>query len=225
MGVPPVASAKNVGKTYASGAATVRALENVNLEVQAGELVLLEGPSGSGKTTLLSILGCILKPSSGSVTIRDRQVSSLPEHRLPEVRLRHIGFVFQSFNLLPALSVRENVQMPLDLKSVPRREAQRRVAGLLETVGLESKLDALPSSLSGGEKQRVAIARAVVTNPDLLLADEPTASLDWSSGHAIMQLLRDFGRQQGRAVITVSHDPRLKEFADRVVRLEDGRLE
>lgn len=224
MNLPPVASARDVGKTYAAGTTAVRALANIHFEVHAGEFVLLEGPSGSGKTTLLSILGCILKPSSGSVTIRDRLVSSLPEHRLPAVRLHHIGFVFQSFNLLPALSVRENVQMPLDLKNVSSRQAQRTAAGLLESVGLASKLDVLPGALSGGEKQRVAIARAVAANPDLLLADEPTAALDWTSGRAVMELLRDFGRRHGRAVVAVSHDPRLKEFADRVVRLEDGRI-
>ena len=224
MSVQSVVAAQGIAKTYASGAGAVRALEGVNIDVEPGEFVLLEGPSGSGKTTLLSILGCILNPSAGTVTIRGRQVSGLPEHRLPEVRLRHIGFVFQSFNLLPALSARENVQMPLDVKRVARREAQRRASELLESVGLGSKLDALPGVLSGGEKQRVAIARAVVTNPDVLLADEPTAALDWNSGRAVMQLLRDFGRQEERAVIAVSHDPRLKEFADRVVRLEDGRL-
>jgi putative ABC transport system ATP-binding protein len=219
-----IASVSNVAKTYASGATAVRALEHIDFEVRAGELVLLEGPSGSGKTTLLSILGCILKPSSGRVTIRGREVSCLPEHDLPSVRLRHIGFVFQSFNLLPALSVRENVQMPLALKRVSSHEGRRRATDLLESVGLGSKLNALPSVLSGGEKQRVAIARAVVSNPDLLLADEPTAALDWSSGRTVMELLRNFGRQQGRAVVTVSHDPRLKEFADRIVRLEDGRV-
>jgi len=220
----PWASIRNVGKVYASGAVAVRALDNVTLDVQAGEFVLLEGPSGSGKTTLLSILGCILKPSSGSVAIRGRRISDLPEHDLPAVRLRHIGFVFQSFNLLPALSARENVQLPLDLKNVPSREARHKAAHLLDSVGLGSKSDALPSALSGGEKQRIAIARAVATDPDLLLADEPTAALDSASGRAVMELLRDFGRRRQCAVLTVSHDPRWKHFADRVVRLEDGRL-
>ncbi len=224
MSLQPVLAAHGIAKTYASGAGAVRALEGIDFDARPGEFVLLEGPSGSGKTTLLSILGCILKPSSGTVMIRGEQVSSLPEHRLPEVRLRHIGFVFQSFNLLPALSVRENVQIPLDVQRVSSREAQRRASALLESVGLGPKLDALPGSLSGGEKQRVAIARAVVTHPDLLLADEPTAALDWDSGRAVMQLLRDFGRQEERTVVVVSHDPRLKEFADRVVRLEDGRM-
>jgi putative ABC transport system ATP-binding protein len=225
MGVQSIASIRDVAKTYDSGASAVHALVNVNLEVNTGELVLLEGPSGSGKTTLLSILGCILQPSSGSVMIRGRQVSGLPEYRLPEVRLRHIGFVFQSYNLLPALSVRENVQLPLDVKRVPSREARRKASALLESVAMSSKMDALPAALSGGEKQRVAIARALATDPDLLLADEPTAALDWSSGRGVMELLRDFGRGQGRAVVAVSHDPRLKEFADRVFRLENGRLE
>lgn len=224
MDALPVAWVSNLGKTYGSGMAAARALEGVNLAIHAGELVLLEGPSGSGKTTLLSILGCILKPTTGTVTIAGREVSGLPEHRLPEVRRRHIGFVFQFFHLLPALSARENVQIPLDLAGVSSRDAQRKAVGVLEAVGLGSKRDALPGALSGGEKQRVAIARAVASGPDLLLADEPTAALDTGSGRGIMQLLREFGRQQGRAVVAVSHDPRLREFADRVVRLEDGRL-
>jgi putative ABC transport system ATP-binding protein len=223
-GVRPLASVSDVGKTYGSGAAAVRALQHVSLAINAGELVLLEGPSGSGKTTLLSILGCILKPTAGSVKIGGREVSGLPEHRLPEVRLRHIGFVFQFFNLLPALSARENVQMPLDLRGVSSREAQRKAVRLLERVDLGAKMNALPDALSGGEKQRVAIARAVACDPDLLLADEPTAALDSASGRGIMELLRDFGHEQERAVVAVSHDPRLREFADRVVRLEDGRL-
>ncbi|MBV9761795.1 MAG: ABC transporter ATP-binding protein [Acidobacteriaceae bacterium] len=220
----PVASVSDVGKTYGSGAAAVRALNHVSLEIRAGELVLLEGPSGSGKTTLLSVLGCILKPTSGSVKIAGREVSGLPEHRLPEVRLRHVGFVFQFFNLLPALTARENVQIPLDLKGVAAGEAKRKAAELLKAMGLGSKLDALPGALSGGEKQRVAIVRAIASEPDLLLADEPTAALDSSSGRGVMELLRECRRQQGRAVVAVSHDPRLREFADRIVRLEDGRL-
>lgn len=220
----PLASVRDVGKTYGTGPVAVHALDNVTLDVHAGEFVLLEGPSGSGKTTLLSILGCILKPSSGSVTIRGRRISDLPEHDLPAVRLRHIGLVFQSSNLLPALSARENVQVPLDLKNVPSRESSHTAAHLLDSVGLGSKLNVLPSALSGGEKQRVAIARAVATEPDLLLADEPTAALDSASGRAVMDLLRNFGRSRQCAVVTVSHDPRWKDFADRVVRLEDGRL-
>lgn len=223
-GVRPLASVSGVGKTYGAGAAAVRALQHVSLAINAGELVLLEGPSGSGKTTLLSILGCILKPTAGSVKIGGREVSGLPEHRLPEVRLRHIGFVFQFFNLLPALSARENVQMPLDLRGVSSREAQQKAARLLERVGLGAKMNALPDALSGGEKQRVAIARAVACDPDLLLADEPTAALDSESGRGIMGLLRDFGHERERAVVAVSHDPRLREFADRVVRLEDGHI-
>jgi putative ABC transport system ATP-binding protein len=219
-----VASLENVAKTYGAGSAALRVLEGVTLEFRAGELVLLEGPSGSGKTTLLSILGCILKPSSGSVVIREREVSSLPEQQLPAVRLRHVGFIFQSFNLLPALSARENVLMPLALQSGSKREAQRRAAELLESVGLASKANALPRELSGGEKQRVAIARALATSPDLLLADEPTAALDWTAGRTVMDLLRESSRRPNRAVVVVSHDPRLTEFADRVVHLQDGRL-
>jgi putative ABC transport system ATP-binding protein len=219
-----IAWARGVGKTYRTGGAARRALENIDFEVEAGELVLLRGPSGSGKTTLLSILGCILKPSRGTVSILGREVSSLPESSLPAVRLRHVGFVFQSFNLWPALMARENVQVPLDLKGVARRQAERDATEALERVGLGPKRDELPGALSGGEQQRVAVARALVTKPDLVLADEPTAALDWESGRAIMQLLRECSHEDGRAVVTVSHDPRLEAFADRVVRLEDGRL-
>lgn len=224
MSDQPIASLRNVAKTYRSGATAVRVLDGINLQFHAGELVLLEGPSGSGKTTLLSILGCILRPTSGSVLIRSREVGSVPEPQLPALRLEHIGFVFQSFNLLPALSACENVRMPLALKRVSKREAERRAAELLETVGLSSKMGALPRDLSGGEKQRVAIARALITGPDLLLADEPTAALDWTVGRMVMHLLRDCSRQRDRAVVVVSHDPRLTEFADRIVYLQDGRL-
>lgn len=224
MSDQPIASLRDIGKAYGAGSGARRVLEGINLEFRAGEVVLLQGPSGSGKTTLLSILGCILKPSSGSVVIREHEVSSLPEQQLPAVRLRHVGFVFQSFNLLPALTARENVLMPLALKSVSNRDAQRLAAGLLESVGLASKAGALPRDLSGGEKQRVAIARALATGPDLVLADEPTAALDWTAGRTVMELLRDSSRQRDCAAVVVSHDPRLTEFADRVVHLQDGRL-
>lgn len=224
MSDQPIAALRNIAKTFGTGPGALRVLDGVDLEFRSGELALLEGPSGSGKTTLLSILGCILKPSAGSVTIRDREVTGLSEQQLPAVRLRHVGFVFQSFNLLPALSAHENVQMPLALQRVPKRQAERRAAELLENVGLASKARALPRDLSGGEQQRVAVARALASSPDLLLADEPTAALDWTAGRGVMDLLRTFGRRHDRAVVVVSHDPRLTEFADRVIGLRDGRL-
>jgi putative ABC transport system ATP-binding protein len=221
----PVASLRGVRMTYAAGAAEVRALEGVNFDARGGELVLLMGPSGSGKTTLLSILGCILTPSAGSVRIRGREVGGLRQSQLPEIRLRHVGFVFQGFNLLPALSARENVELPLGLMKASRGEMRRRALELLDAVGVAEKRDALPGELSGGQKQRVAIARALAGQPDMILADEPTAALDSRSGRGIMELLRDFGRRNERAVVVVTHDPRTLEFADRVVRMEDGRIQ
>jgi putative ABC transport system ATP-binding protein len=215
---------RGVTKTYAQGEAAMRALDGVDLDVSRGELMLLMGPSGSGKTTLLSIVGCILRPTSGSVAIMGRDVSSLPERELPRVRLDQIGFVFQGFNLFPTLTAQANVALALDLKGVPRRDAASQAAALLERVGLGAKLDAYPSDLSGGQKQRVAIARAIAGDPPIVLADEPTAALDTHSGHLVMDLLRSLTRERGRSVVIVSHDSRMLGYADRIVHLEDGRI-
>ena len=185
---------------------------------------MLMGPSGSGKTTLLSIMGCILRPTSGSVRIRGREVSLLKERELPRVRLRHVGFIFQSFNLFRALTATENVALPLELNGVGKSEARLRAAALLDAVGLTARAQARPGELSGGEKQRVAIARALIGEPDLVLADEPTAALDSRSGRAVLGVLRDLSRAQGRAVVIVSHDNRATAFVDRVVYIEDGRI-
>jgi len=194
------------------------------VDVRRGELVLLMGPSGSGKTTLLSILGCILRPSGGTITILGRDVTGMREHELPRVRLEHIGFVFQGFNLFPTLTAEANVALALDLKGVSRRDAQRRSAALLEQVGLGHKRDAYPADLSGGQKQRVAIARAIAGDPPIVLADEPTAALDVHSGHAVMELLRTLAHERDRAVVIVTHDSRMLGYADRIVHLEDGRI-
>jgi len=218
-------SVRNVSKTYAEGAASVRALESANMRVESGEVVLLMGPSGSGKTTLLSIMGCILRPTSGEVRINDRVVSSLKERDLPAVRLKHIGFIFQGFNLFPTLTARENVELTLDVKGINRKDARRRADALIERVGLSDRGHAFPADLSGGQKQRVAIARALAGDPEIILADEPTAALDAESGRSITGLLRDLARDKGRSVIVVTHDARLEEFADRIVHIEDGRTE
>jgi len=217
-------SVSGVTKTYGSGPAAFRALDGVNLEVERGEVMLLMGPSGSGKTTLISILGCILRPSSGSVKILGREITLLSEKQLPRVRLENIGFILQGFNLFPTLTAGENVELALDLKGI-RGPAARKVArGFLEQVGLGSKYDSFPSDLSGGEKQRVAIARAVVTEPQVILADEPTAALDSHSGRVVMEMLHAMAHRHNRAVVVVTHDNRVLEFADRVVRIEDGRI-
>lgn len=217
-------SVRDVTKTYESGAAAVRALDRVSFEARAGEVVFLMGPSGSGKTTLLSIMGCILRPTSGSVIIQGEEVAGMKEARLPKMRLDHIGFIFQGFNLFPALSVRENVEIALDLKGIRGRAARHRAEELLERVGLGSKSGSLPANLSGGQKQRVAIARALAGDPGIILADEPTAALDSNSGRAVLDLLRELAHERGRAVIVVTHDSRALPYADRIVEIEDGRI-
>jgi len=217
-------SVRNVTKTYVQGGAALHALDGVDLDVHGGELVLLMGPSGSGKTTLLSIIGCILRPTSGSVRIFGREVSSLDERELPIVRLEHVGFVFQGFNLFPTLTASQNIELVLHLKGRSRREAGRRAAELLDRVGLAAKRDAYPADLSGGQKQRVAIARALAGDPRIILADEPTAALDSHSGLTVIGLLRDLAHTRERAVVLVTHDSRILEFADRIVHIEDGRI-
>jgi len=214
----------NLTKIYSSGEAAVRALDGVKLDVNRGEVVLLMGPSGSGKTTLLSIMGCILKPTSGNVRICGREVTGLSEKELPRVRLDHIGFIFQGFNLFPTLTAGENIELALDLKGIRGRKAQRRAVKLLEQVGLGDKYNVFPADLSGGQKQRVAIARALAGEPDVILADEPTAALDSHSGLTVMKMLRTLAHEQGRAVVIVTHDNRTLGFADRIVHIEDGKI-
>lgn len=220
----PIISVRGLSKTYHEGATEVPALRGVELDVYPGELVLLMGPSGSGKTTLLSIMGCILTPTAGSVRIAGREVTRLGEKELPRVRLQHIGFVFQGFNLFPTLTAGENVELMLDLNGIHGTPAKMRARELLLQVGLGDKYDSFPSDLSGGQKQRVAIARALAGDPEIILADEPTAALDSHTGRAVMQMMRDLSHERGRAVVIVSHDSRVLEFADRTVTIEDGRI-
>jgi len=214
-------SVHDVRKTYATGAAAVRALDGVSLDVSPGEIVLLMGPSGSGKTTLLSIMGCILRPTSGRVAIAGRDVTGLDERALPRVRLENIGFIFQGFNLFPTLTARENIEMALNLAG---RDDPRRADELLERVGLLDKAGAFPADLSGGQKQRIAVARALANDPKIIMADEPTAALDSASGRAVAELLAGLAHERGRSVVIVSHDPRVLPFADRTVHIEDGRI-
>lgn len=217
-------SIQEVTKVYSSGAAATRALDRVSLEVRSGEVILLMGPSGSGKTTLLSIMGCILRPTSGSVRIQGKEVTGLSERKLPRIRLAHIGFIFQSFNLFPTLTAGENVELDLDLKGIRGREAKRRAEEVLGLVGLSEKYQTFPADLSGGQKQRVAIARALAREPQIILADEPTASLDSHSGRTVLSLLRQLALEQGRAVVIVTHDARTLSYADRIVQIEDGTV-
>ncbi|OGO69551.1 MAG: hypothetical protein A2Z49_02400 [Chloroflexi bacterium RBG_19FT_COMBO_56_12] len=214
----------HVTKRYGSGATEVVAVQDVSLSVAPGEIVLIMGPSGSGKTTLLSMLGALLKPTEGEIQINGDVISALKENRLPDIRLRQFGFIFQDFNLLSALSALENVAIVAELAGVRGSDARRKATELLTALGLGQRLNFLPEKLSGGEKQRVAIARALVNNPALILADEPTANLDSKIGHEIMRLLRSIAKEQGRSVVIVSHDQRIKDIADRVLWLEDGQF-
>ncbi len=213
-----------VTKTYGAGATASKVLHGVNFSAAPGEVVFLMGPSGSGKTTLLSIMGCILRATSGSVKIQGHEVAQLRERALPAVRLEHIGFIFQGFNLFPALTARENVEITLDLKGIRGSKARGRAEELLTRVGLSDKFNAEPNNLSGGQKQRVAIARALAGDPSIILADEPTAALDSTSGQAVLELLRELAHERGRAVVIVTHDSRALSFADRIVHIEDGRI-
>jgi putative ABC transport system ATP-binding protein len=219
-----IIEAHELTKTYAQGEAAMRALDAVTLDVRSGELMLLVGPSGSGKTTLLSILGCILRPTSGTLKVMGEDVTRMRERDLPAIRRERIGFVFQAFNLFPTLTAAQNVALALDLKGVTGRAARGRAASLLEQVGLGDKLDAHPADLSGGQKQRVAIARALAGDPPVILADEPTAALDSRSGRAVMDVLKTLARERDRAVVIVTHDSRMLGYADRTVRMEDGRI-
>ncbi len=215
---------RELKKTYAEGSAGTLALRGIDLDVHSGELLMLMGPSGSGKTTLLSIMGCILSASSGSVRVGGKEVTTMSEKQLPAVRLQHIGFVFQGFNLFPTLTAGENVELMLDLKGVPASIAKKRAAELLEQVGLSDKYKSFPSDMSGGQKQRVAIARALAGDPGIILADEPTAALDSLTGRSVMQMMTELAHTRGRAVVVVTHDSRVLDFADRIVKIEDGAI-
>jgi len=217
-------SVRDVTKTYAEGAVQVSALRGVNLDVYRGEMVMLIGPSGGGKTTLLSIMGCILSASSGGVEIAGEKVAHLPESELPRVRRDHMGFVFQGFNLFPTLSAGENVELMLDVKGICGPQARKQSYELLDSVGLADKFDTSPANLSGGQKQRVAIARALAGDPAIILADEPTAALDSHTGRSVMEMLKSLAHERGRAVVVVTHDPRVVEFGDRAIRIEDGLI-
>jgi putative ABC transport system ATP-binding protein len=212
------------GKIYGSGETAVTALADASIDILPGQVTLIEGPSGSGKTTLISILGLLLKPTSGEVWLEGKNVAGLTERDLPPLRARNFGFVFQGFNLFPALTALDNVAIAIQMKDprakAPRDEARR----LLDMVGLASRAHHLPADLSGGQKQRVAIARALGGNPPIIVGDEPTAALDTKTALSVMELLRELASEQGRAVVVVTHDPRLERFADRVVRVEDGRI-
>jgi putative ABC transport system ATP-binding protein len=215
---------RGLTKTYGEGAVAFQALKGVDFRADEGEFVILSGPSGSGKTTLLSILGCVLVPTSGEVSLFGHDVAHAKERDLPFLRLALIGFIFQGFNLVASLSASENVELVLRLRGLSASAARRQAGELLERVGLADKLRSLPRDLSGGQRQRVAIARALSGSPPLVLADEPTAALDAQAGQNAMELLRELTREHKTTVVVVTHDNRIFRFADRRVHIEDGRL-
>jgi putative ABC transport system ATP-binding protein len=219
-----VVSCKNVTKEFGARDAKTLALRGVDLDVYDGQLTLLVGPSGCGKTTLISMIAGLLSPTLGSVTVLGTDLSKLSGRNLVEFRAKNIGFVYQQYNLLPALSAEENAAVPLIITGWSRDQAIARARAMLVTVGLEHRADNFPSQLSGGEQQRVAIARALINEPRLLVCDEPTSALDAKSGQTVMELIQQVAVQPGRAVIVVTHDSRVYGFGDRIVEMSDGRI-
>jgi putative ABC transport system ATP-binding protein len=216
--------ALGVDMIYGKGAAQVHALRGVSFTVATGEILILMGPSGSGKTTLLSVVSGILRPTAGTVELFDAEITRLSRQKLAEFRRRHVGFVFQGFNLFGALTARENVEVALHLKGTNGRVARNEAKRLLERTGISQRAQHLPRDMSGGEKQRVSIARALAGHPSLIVADEPTASLDSESGHAVTALLRALAKENGCTVLIVTHDTRIADTGDRIARLTDGML-
>jgi len=216
--------ARDVDKFFGEGEARTHALKNVSFEARFGEMLYIVGPSGSGKTTLLSVISGILRPDNGAVTVKDRAIWEMPADELCEFRLHTIGFVFQDYHLFPRLTTLENVAIPLILRKRPWNEALAEAKPYLKVVGLEDRADLPPVKLSGGEQQRVAIARAVVSQPDVMIFDEPTASLDGDTGRAIVDFVRHEILNDQRCIVIVTHDARIYEYAHRILRMEDGQL-
>ena len=215
---------RELTKTYGAGDAKVAALRGTNLDVHLGELLMLVGPSGCGKTTLISIVAAILNQDSGKCEVLGRDLQHMGQTERARFRAVSIGFVFQVFNLLPALTAVENVAVPLLINGVSRKHAEARAREVLEAVGLSSRVNALPAKLSGGQQQRVAIARALVHEPKLIVCDEPTSNLDHETGRSVMEVMRHVAKSPDRALVVVTHDMRIYEFADRIARMDDGKI-
>jgi putative ABC transport system ATP-binding protein len=217
-------SLRGVTKAYGAGTAQVQALRGVDLDVSLGELLMLVGPSGCGKTTLISVVAAILDHDDGEIVVFDRDLKSMSQGEKTRFRGANIGFVFQAYNLIPTLTVAENTAIPLLIVGKRRADALARAGEVLEAVGLGDKLEAIPAALSGGQQQRVAIARAIVNNPRLIVCDEPTSALDADTGRLVMDVLRRNALSEDRALIIVTHDNRIFSFADRIARMDDGRI-
>mgnify|MGYP002777016292 CR=1 FL=1 len=216
-------SIQNLDHYYGQGHLKKQVLSNINLEIKSGEIVIMTGPSGSGKTTLLSLIGCLRSTQSGSLNILGQELSNASKPQLVQAR-QQLGYIFQAHNLLDCLTVRENVMMPLELSNIPYATASVLSEKMLTSVGLGQRIDYYPEDLSGGQKQRVAIARALVTNPKIVLADEPTAALDKKSGRDVVELMQQLAKEQSCTILLVTHDNRILDIADRIIELEDGKL-
>ena len=220
----PLVRAREIFKSFGEGGIRIPVLKGIDLDVARGEVLLLVGPSGSGKTTLLSVIAGILEADKGELRVLDQSVPDLSARAKTEFRRDHLGFVFQEYHLLPTLTAEENAAVPLLIRGVPQKAAIQRAGQILRELGMGERIHALPTRLSGGEQQRVAIARALVGDPQLLLCDEPTASLDGDTGHKVVEQLRRVAKQPDRAVIIVTHDSRIFEFGDRLVHMDDGQI-
>jgi len=214
---------RDLTKVYDTGFVKVSALKGINFKIKEGELTAIMGPSGSGKTTLMDILGCLSRPTGGLYLFQGEEANRLSERKLAEIRNSHLGFVFQSFNLLPRETILSNVELPLIYKGVPRGERRKRGIEILSSLGLKDKVHSFPNQLSGGEQQRVAIGRALINNPHLILADEPTGNIDRKTGESILKIFVDLN-QKGKTMIIITHDPFVASYCSRIIRLEDGRI-
>jgi putative ABC transport system ATP-binding protein len=219
-----IVTCHDVTKTYQQGKVPVTALQSVNVEVEAGSFIALAGPSGSGKTTLLNLIGGLDRPDEGRILVGGNDYSQLKDAQMAELRLHHIGFVFQAYNLIPVLSAVENVEYVMQLQGVPARERRQRARQILDDVGLGEQYHRRPAELSGGQQQRVAVARAIVSNPSIVLADEPTANLDSKTGEGLLELMREMNTQRGVTFIFSTHDRMVMEYARRVVIIKDGHI-
>jgi putative ABC transport system ATP-binding protein len=219
-----IVEAEGIVKVLGAAPNENKVLKGIDLQLHTGELTLMMGPSGSGKTTLLSVLGCILSPTQGKLAISGMNTQNMSKEQLANLRRKHVGFVFQSYNLVPTLSAVENVMLALDLRDLNGPDAHDYAIDALEAVGLGHRINAMPSKMSGGEKQRVSIARALAGSPSVILADEPTAALDAKNGLAVMELLAAVAKDTGRAVLAVTHDHRTLQYADRIITIDDGRI-
>lgn len=218
-------SLKDVWKTYKMGENEVHALTGISLDIHKGDFIAITGPSGSGKSTMMNIVGCLDTPTNGTVLLDGKNITELSESELAQARGKTIGFVFQQFNLIPTLTATENVTLPLEFQETETKNARKKAIELLNIVGLKDRADHLPSQLSGGQMQRVAIARALATNPEIILADEPTGNLDSKTGAFIMQFLKQLNTKDGKTIILVTHDRELVKYASSVAHIKDGKIE